>query len=46
MIAKDAPGQTGTSADAEFNVLQTNGIDYGYLASANLDQRSSLEQKG
>lgn len=35
-----------TSADAEFNVLQTNGIDYGYLASANLNQRSSLEQKG
>jgi peptide/nickel transport system substrate-binding protein len=35
-----------TSADAEFNVLQTNGIDYGYLASANLNQRSALEQKG
>ncbi|GAB3869410.1 hypothetical protein GCM10029964_001600 [Kibdelosporangium lantanae] len=35
-----------TSADAEFNVLQTNGLDYGYLASANLNQRSALEQKG
>jgi peptide/nickel transport system substrate-binding protein len=35
-----------TSADAEFNVLQTSGVDYGYLASANLNQRSSLEQKG
>ncbi|MEV4311100.1 peptide ABC transporter substrate-binding protein [Actinocrispum sp. NPDC049592] len=35
-----------TSADAEFNVLQTNGLDYGYLASANLNQKDSLEQKG
>jgi peptide/nickel transport system substrate-binding protein len=35
-----------TSADAEFNVLQTNGLDYGYLASANLNQRSALESKG
>ncbi|MFC0116151.1 peptide ABC transporter substrate-binding protein [Kibdelosporangium aridum] len=35
-----------TSADAEFNVLQTGGVDYGYLASANLNQRSSLESKG
>lgn len=35
-----------TSADAEFNVLQTSGLDYGYLASANLNQRSALEAKG
>ncbi len=34
-----------TSADAEFNVLQSGGVDYGYMTSANLGQRSVLEAK-
>ncbi|WP_215546873.1 peptide ABC transporter substrate-binding protein [Amycolatopsis sp. CA-230715] len=34
-----------TSADAEFNVLQSGGVDYGYMTSANLGQRGALEAR-
>jgi len=35
-----------TSADAEYNVLRTGQLDYGYIASSNLGQTSALEQQG
>lgn len=35
-----------TSADAEYNVLRTGQLDYGYVASSNLGQTSALEAQG
>ncbi|WP_116198510.1 peptide ABC transporter substrate-binding protein [Amycolatopsis circi] len=37
---------TFTSSSAEYNVLRAGGVDYGYLATSNLGQRSKLEEQG
>lgn len=35
-----------TSADAEFNVLRSGNIDYGYIPSSNLSQKKYLNSRG
>ncbi len=35
-----------TSADAEFNVLRSGGLDYGYVPTSDLSQSKFLESKG
>jgi len=35
-----------TSADAEFNVLRSGGLDYGYVPTSDLSQSKYLESRG
>ncbi|WP_163506695.1 peptide ABC transporter substrate-binding protein [Fodinicola acaciae] len=37
---------TFTSASAEYNVLRSGGLDYGYVPTSNLGQRTVLEKQG
>lgn len=37
---------TFTSSSAEYNVLRSGGLDYGYLPTSNLGQRPALEKQG
>ncbi|TDO91394.1 peptide ABC transporter substrate-binding protein [Enemella evansiae] len=35
-----------TGDDAEFNVLRSGGIDYGYIPAGNINQRKTIESRG
>lgn len=35
-----------TSDDAQFNVLRSGGIDYGYIPAGSINQRSTIESQG
>lgn len=35
-----------TSDDAQFNVLRSGGIDYGFIPASAIDQQSQIESKG
>jgi peptide/nickel transport system substrate-binding protein len=37
---------TFTSSSAEYNVLRSGGLDYGYVPTSNLGQRAALEKQG